>query len=520
MALSNMKDTQSSQTTALSTASTSTGDDRPMEIPKHGTSWINVVVMITAALGSFLYGFSANAIASTLAQPTFITKFLQTEATSRTDGLLGGFLGGALVGAIAQAPLSNRHGRRIANGSASVIIIVSGALQAGSVDIAMLLTARVLCGIGAGMVFTNTPVYMSEVSPPHTRGLLVGFQGVGVTSAYISCALFGLIFNFVTSEIQWRLIFIVLAAIGVIHLFSLRFIPESPRWLMEQGREEEARTVLEYLHRTKADPSGTLAQAEIVQIKAQVEAERALPTGYWHILCTSHLRKRAFCSIMLWVMGQGTGITAIANLIPVLMGSLGFGTVMQLGLGVAWTVCAVIGCGFNVLLADRVGRVRLLVVGGFGCAAIISILAALEKFYLQSTYEPGVNAAVALYFIFGAFFTSTIECTSYVYTTEIWPTHLRSEGSTLAFASFFGNAIAYSAPVSFGLSTIGWKFYMVFVAVTTVSTITIMLTFPETSGLTLEEINSRFGDKVEIDLQTALAAGLEKEHKPERVTGV
>ncbi|KAL9096250.1 MAG: hypothetical protein Q9165_001773 [Trypethelium subeluteriae] len=471
--------------------------------------------MVTAALGSFLYGFSANAIASTLAQPTFIAKFLSTGTTSRTDGLLGGFLGGAFVGAIVQAPLANKFGRRIANGSASTIVVISGALQAGSVHIAMLLTARVLCGIGAGMAFTNTPVYMSEVSPPHTRGLLVGFQGIGVVTAYISCALFGLIFNFVTAPIQWRLIFIVLTVVGLLHLVSLRFIPESPRWLMKQGREDEAKAVLEYLHRTKKDPCAMLAQAEAVQIKAQVEAEKVLPNGYAYIWRTPHLRKRAFCSVVLWVMGQGTGITAIANLIPVLMGSLGFSIVMQLGLGVVWTVCAVIGCGFNVVLADRIGRVRLLTVGGFGCAAIISVLAALEKYYLDSTNQSGINAAVAMYFIFGTFFTSTIECTSYVYTTEIWPTHLRSEGSTLAFASFFGNAIAYSAPVSVGLANIGWKLYMVFVAVTTASTIAILFTFPETSGLTLEEINVKFGDRVEVDLQTAFVKGFDKESRSE-----
>lgn len=59
-------------------------------------------------------------------------------------------------------------------------------------------------------------------------------------------------------------------------------------------------------------------------------------------------------------MGQGTGITAIANLIPTLMGTLGFGTTLQLALGVVWCVTIVIGCGFNILLVDRIGRVKLL----------------------------------------------------------------------------------------------------------------------------------------------------------------
>lgn len=402
-----------------------------------------------------------------------------------------------MVGSLVQAPLANRFGRRIANGAAAALVILTGALQAGAVNVAMFLAARVLNGVGAGMVLANSPVYMSEVSPPHTRGLLVGLQGVGIVSAYILCSLLALAFSFVTAEYQWRLNFIVLVGVAILLLVSLFFIPESPRWLMDQGRDDDALAVLEYLHRTKSDPDATLAHAEAKQIKAQVELEKTLPKGFIYIFSTPHLRKRAFCSIILWTMGQGTGITAIANLIPSLMGTLGFGTTMQLGLGVVWTICAVVGCGINVLLLDRIGRVKLLgeysinlyksshlltdvsVIGGFGSAAILSTMAALIKYYLNSTYKPGINAAVALYFIFGAFFTSTIECTSYVYGSEIWPTHLRSEGSTLAYGSFFGNAIAYSAPVAVALANIGWKFYLVFVCVTVVTTVIILFYFPE-----------------------------------------
>lgn len=106
-------------------------------------------------------------------------------------------------------------------------------------------------------------------------------------------------------------------------------------------------------------------------------------------------------------------------------------------------------------------------------------MTALVKYYLNTTFQPGINALVALYFIFGFAFTSTIECTAYVYGSEIWPTHLRSEGSTIAYASFFGNALAYSAPINLALKNIGWKYYLVFVAVTVVSTAILAVYFPE-----------------------------------------
>ncbi|KAI1407382.1 general substrate transporter [Hypoxylon sp. FL1857] len=472
-----------------------------------GTSRRVVQVCVTAALGGFLYGFSANAMSGTLAQTSFIALFLTTtDATSRMDGLLASFLGGAFLGSILQAPVSNKWGRRSANLVAAFVSVVAGILQSASYHIEMLLVARVICGIGAGMVIANSPVYMSEVAPPHTRGLLVGLQGVGIVTAYIACSLCSLIFSFVQNPVQWRLTFIVLTIAAAGFSCSLLSLPESPRWLMENGREEQARSELERLHKTKSDPNGALARAEATQIKAQIEAERNLPKGYLYICKTPHLRKRAFCSILLWVMGQGTGITAIANLIPVLMGGLGFSNTLQLGLGCAWTVAAILGCIVNVTFIDRIGRVKLLVIGGITNATILAIMTALVKFYLNSTHQPGINALVALYFIFGFAFTSTIECTAYVYGSEIWPTHLRSEGSTIAYASFFGNALAYSAPINLALKNIGWKYYLVFVAVTVVSTAILALYFPETKNLALEEINAQFGDEVAVDLADAIAA--------------
>lgn len=116
-------------------------------------------------------------------------------------------------------------------------------------------------------------------------------------------------------DYAWRLNFIVLTGFSCIFLGSLFFLPESPRWLIEQGREDEARGILERLHRDISDPEGTVAKAEFVQIRAQISAERSLPSSYWYIFTTPSMLKRAVCTLLVWTMGQSTGITVIANLI-------------------------------------------------------------------------------------------------------------------------------------------------------------------------------------------------------------
>ncbi|KAI1452432.1 general substrate transporter [Annulohypoxylon moriforme] len=485
-------------------------DEDDIQARLEGTGKRATQVCATAALGGFLYGFAVNSMTGTLAQTSFISLFLATSnASSIMEALLACFMGGAFIGAIMQAPVSNKWGRRKANLVAALVTTVAGILQSASYQIEMLFVARIICGIGGGMILANSPVYMGEVAPPHTRGRLVGFQGVGVGGAYAICSLCGLIFSFVQSPVQWRLVYIVQTVISVVFTCSLLFLPESPRWLMEKGKEEQAIAELEKLHRTNSDLNGALVRAEAIQIKAQVEAERHLPKGYMSILKTPPLRKRALCSIILWTMGQGTGITAVANLFPVLMGGLGFDNTLQLGLGCAWTVAVVFGCIVNVAFIEKIGRVKLLTIGGILNATMMAIMAALMKFYLNTTYQPGINALVAFYFIFGLAFTSTIDCTSYAYGSEIWPTYLRSEGSTLTYASFFANALAYNAPINQALDNIGWKFYLIFVAVTVASTALIAIYFPETRNLTLEEISAKFGDEVAVNFKDAIAAELQ-----------
>ncbi|KAL1648401.1 hypothetical protein SLS58_002154 [Diplodia intermedia] len=474
------------------------------------TSAMSYATIALAGLGGFIYGYAANILTGTLAQPTFLAKFLSTpDAIERTNGMVGGFFGGALIGVIVQAPIANRFGRRAANGVAALLLIFASALSAGSTNVAMFLAGRTISGFGAAMCFANTPTYTAELATPHNRGMLVGSQGLCVVGSYIVSALLGFAFYFVDADYAWRLNYIVLTGFSCIFLGSLFALPESPRWLMERGREDEARGILERLHRNPANPAdSTLAKAEFVQIRAQIAAERSLPSSYWYILTTPSMLKRAVCTLLVWTMGQSTGITVIANLIATLMGNLGFGTVAQLGLGVAWDACVLLGCFANVLLMDRLGRVKLLVIGGFGCSVLLVVEGVLQKYYLATTDAPGLNAAVAMYFIFGVWFTSTIECTGYVYGAEIWPTHLRSKGATLNYVGFFGPALAYTYPATTAFATIGWEYYMVFVAITVPCCVAIYFLLPETTGLTLEEIGPLFGDDVQVKFEDALHADL------------
>ncbi|KAK5687691.1 hypothetical protein LTS10_001831 [Elasticomyces elasticus] len=471
------------------------------------TSFANLMLIFAGTIASFNYGYSNNVIAGSFAQVSFITKFLSgSNATSLVDAIVSGFFAFALIGAVGQAYVSNRFGRKGATYAAAGLLIVGNALQAGAVHIAMFLVGRYITGLGAGAILTNTPVYLSEIAPAHSRGLLVGLQGNFVVGGYVisSCAALG--FHFVSTDYQWRLNFCIATFMAMLLAGSLVVLPESPRWLVEHGREAEAARILDRIHKTKDDPDGRIAHAELFQITAQIELDKNMSPSWLTMLRTAPMRKRLVCTLLVWTMAQSTGITVLANLTPRLFAALGYSTVLQLVLSLVFTICLFLGCFVNIALIDKVGRVTLLVVGGWIMVVLLAIEAALQVYAGPSNIAAS-KAAVAVYFLLAFAFTCTLECTGYVYGCEIWPTQMRSKGSAVSYFGFFVFSIWTTAPAAQAFANIGWKYLMVFIAATVVLLIPIMLYLPETKGLTLEELGAKFGDAVAVDFEQALHGG-------------
>ncbi|KAK5280838.1 hypothetical protein LTR20_009292 [Exophiala xenobiotica] len=450
---------------------------------KGHTSTKNILIICVATLASFNYGYSNNVISGSFAQVSFLAKFLSgPDAASITDAIVSGFFGCALIGAFLQAWIAQAWGRKSATAVAAVFLLTGNAIQAGAVHIAMFLVGRYLAGFGAGMVISNTPVYLSEIAPAHSRGLLVGLQGNFIVFGYILSSSAALGFHFVKTSYQWRLNFVIATSVAVALLVSLISLPESPRWLIEHGRPQEARKILDSIHTTRDDPEGKIAHAEYHQIVAQVEVDRSLPSGWLHIVKLPSLRKRMICTLLVWSMGQSTGITVLANLTPPSLGVLAIPLCYSL---------------FSVWIP-------LIVAGGFGSAALLAVEAALQAEYLDGHNLSGTKGAVAIYFIIAWFYTCTLECTGYVYGCEIWPTHLRSKGAAISYFGFYICSIWATAPAAQAFKAIGWKYYMVFIAVTVVLTIPCMFYLPETAGLSLEDLGAKFGDTVALDFEHAL----------------
>jgi MFS family permease len=169
---------------------------------------------------------------SQLLQVFWAGRFSLHSDQSRPNLTILRFLGGAFCGSLLQAWVSPRYGRRFTTAFAAILLTLCGALMAGSVDIEMFITFRVLSGVGAGILTSNCPTYISEISPSHSRGILTSLHGISINSAYVMSSLFAFGFNFVHHDYQWRLQFCIFTFASMLLLVSVFFLPESPRWLV------------------------------------------------------------------------------------------------------------------------------------------------------------------------------------------------------------------------------------------------------------------------------------------------
>lgn len=143
----------------------------------------------------------------------------------------GLYTAGGYFGTLISSCIAERLGRKKAIFAACITATVGGALQAGSVDLGMFIFVRFISGLGVGMMLVLIPLYQTEVSPPHSRGLMVGIHGICITYGYCSSSWVGFAFYFVNADgAQWRLPLAIQAIPPLLLSTGVLLLPESPRW--------------------------------------------------------------------------------------------------------------------------------------------------------------------------------------------------------------------------------------------------------------------------------------------------
>ncbi|KAL5334139.1 general substrate transporter [Aspergillus crustosus] len=505
-------------------------------LPNLKVNSYNLWVVVLVAIGTISTAYGLAVIGSTVGQPNFYSYFNLEADTSQpgykhTTNMIGALNGvnsaGAVAGCILQAWTADAYGRKTTIRLGSLILIVGGTLCAGAVHMAMFLVGRFIAGTGAGILACIVPIYQAEVSTAETRGAMVCVTGVMYAVGYSLAGWLGYACFFMDARnpaapFAWRfpLAFQVVFPLAVV--LGCRFIPESPRWLLSRGRREEALGIVRRLH-SSPSPSAN-AMGEFTQMETQLRIDQSRTSKQqpgMALFSTPPNRKRSLIAMILMVGNQFLGTFVLTNYGVLIYASLGLTGSLPLLLNACWTSFTLIGNTWTALYIDRFGRRRFLLIGATGCTLSIIFLCALTASYLDTTNTAGLRAAVFFIFFYIFWWSFFVDATQFAYISEIFPTHMRSQGVALGLGVFYlsSEVTLVAAPV--GLESIGWRFYFVLIGPSLVYVACIYLLFPETKGRSLEEMGRAFGERVGGDeAEEGREEGPEKRREEERVEDV
>ncbi|KAL9714372.1 hypothetical protein Ac2012v2_002684 [Leucoagaricus gongylophorus] len=428
-----------------------------------------------------------------------------TKDANIQGAVVSTFNGGCFFGAAAAGWFNDKWGRKRSIQIGALFALWGCAMQAGASNVATLLVGRIIGGFAIGILSMTVPLYNTEIAPPNVRGFLVGLTQEMLGIGIIVANWVGYGCQFIDSDVSWRLpLGLQLVPAGLL-LVGIQFLPNSPRWLIEVGRDEEAKEVVYYLH-GKSDDNRVEAEEEFRQMYTTIKAEAAVRSNKISDLWASKaMLHRTLVAIGVQVFCQFTGINVINYFGPQMYASLGItGSKALLVQGIYGAVGPIANFIFITLFLDRVGRKKPLLFGATVFVVLYSILAAIVATNppLPDGVQGVVNVAaqragVAMIFMLSIFFSFSFGPVSWVLASEVFPTSTRSIGTSVATCSnwAFNTFIGQVSPIA--LQNVGWRFYILFICLNFVDFVAIFLFFPETKGKTLEQMNEVFGDKID-----------------------
>lgn len=435
---------------------------------------------IVAALGGLLFGFDTAVISGT-------TRGLTDQYHLSPESLgitVASALLGTLIGAALAAIPGDRYGRRDSLRMMAVLYVVSALGCAFAWNWSALVFFRFIGGLGIGGSSVLGPMYIAEISPAAWRGRLVGFFQFnvvfGILLAYLSNYLLSLA-GFGTSEWRWEL---GVTGIPAFLFFLMLFgIPRSPRWLAEVGRIDEARAVLKLIGEENYEQRlreivDSIAQAKSLGKEALFQKRYALPV---------------FLAVSIGAFNQLSGINAILYYLNDIFSRAGFGKVSGNIQAVAIGATNLIFTMLAMSVIDRIGRKTLLLIGSIGT---MLCLAGVSAVFATHRHE---ELLVWLLIGYIAFFAVSQGAVIWVYISEVFPNVVRAKGQSLGSFTHWAMNALISGVFPLLAARSGAYPFMFFSAMMIVQFLVVLFIYPETKGITLEEMQKRLeGSKVAV----------------------
>jgi sugar porter (SP) family MFS transporter len=385
---------------------------------------------------------------------------------------------GTVIGAMAAGIPGQKFGRRDSLRVMAVFYVISAIGCALAWNWSSLIVFRFIGGLGIGGSSVLGPMYIAEIAPPEWRGRLVGFFQVnivvGILFAYISNAL---IRSMDLGANGWRWMLGVSGIPALLFLVTLFFIPRSPRWLVAQSNLTEAMEVLRLTG--VSEP-----KKELDEIVASIHLERSTSSDP---LFSRQYRRPVLLAVTVGMFCQLSGINAILYYLNDIFSLAGTTKVTGDLQAVAVGATNLVATLLAMSVIDKVGRKKLLLVGTVGLAICLTVISVL--FFTRSHLE----WLVWLLMLYIAFFAVSQGAVVWVYISEVFPNRVRAKGQSLGSSSHWVTNAIISLVFPVMAKSSGAYPFIFFAAMMVFDFFLVLFYYPETSCISLEQMQHRFG---------------------------
>lgn len=429
---------------------------------------------IVSALAGFLFGFDTVVISGAeekIQELWGLSPFLHGLAIS---GALWGTVLGSLVGAFP----TDRFGRRKTLICIGALYLISAVWSGLAGDVYSFIIARFIGGVGIGISTVASPLFISEIAPPASRGRLAGMFQFNIVFGIVIAFLSNYLIGKYMGENAWRWMLGVMAIPSLIYTACCFLLPESPRWLIaNRGQRAEGLAILK-----KINPETPDAELNAMADSIESAATREIKTGgFW----SGHLSTPILLAFLIAFFNQLSGINAILYFAPRIFKMTGLeesaALLQSVGIGVTNLVFTFVG----LWLIDRLGRRTLLYIGSFGYIASLGLCS--WAFFTE-------NFAIVPVCIFAFIASHAVGqgAVIWVFISEIFPNRFRATGQALGSATHwvFAALLTLYFPVMVDRLPAGVVF-LIFTGMMVLQLIWVKMMVPETKGVSLEGLEEK-----------------------------
>lgn len=434
------------------------------------------VIYFFGALGGLLFGYDTGVIAIALTYIKQDPTLSATQLSSAAQGLIvSGVLWGAIPGAVMSGPLSDRFGRKRVIIALGFLFTIGALGCAWAPTVSVLVFSRIILGVAVGGASGLVPVYLSEIAPARSRGMIGGINtsmnAVGILMAYI----FG---NVCAATADWRMMVGLAVVPSVMLMVGMIFMPESPRWLFKNVSEAASRKVLLMIRNEQE------VDAEISEINSVNEMEKKRSQNIKKVLSETWVQKVILIGIGLAIGQQILGAQVLLYYTPTILLGVGFSEhfalLSTLGIGIINLLFTFLG----MVLIDRWGRKKLLMAGNILMCVSIALLGGLGVLNISS--GPLMLACMCLFMVG---FSGSWGMTVWVVLSEIFPLKIRGLGMGICSTCLWVSCALVSQFFPILADIIGYyAIFLIFAGINVLVLLFVTFKVPETARRSLETI--------------------------------